>query len=124
MMRYSFSAPPVTRATDRWSAWCATRACSRLVAAPRKFCAPWSPRRCSAADSRKPATAISWTARNRRSRGDRSLALEQHPVEISVFGHVVIGGRLVQHASVIPDDHVALAPFVAVDVLALRRVGK
>ena len=55
------SAPPATRATGRWSAWCATRGCSPSAAARRRSCGPWWQAASSTASCRRPATAISAT---------------------------------------------------------------
>ena len=46
------------RATGRWSAWCAMRACSRSAAARRRSCARSSRRGCSGDACRRPATGI------------------------------------------------------------------
>src|SRR5262249_11872828 len=50
-------APRAIRATIRWSVTCATRACSRSPAAPRRCCARWSPPLFWAASCRRHGTA-------------------------------------------------------------------
>ena len=72
-----------TPATTRWSAMCATRACSRSPAAPRRSCATSSPRRCSAGASRRRATGTR-TSTRRKPRSERTSAvgpprLRSHP---------------------------------------------
>src|SRR3954454_9758426 len=51
--------------------------------------------------------------------GDRPLSFKQHTIKVAILVHIVIGGRLMEDASVVPDYHVAPAPFVSIHVFRL-----
>src|SRR5689334_3322850 len=55
---------------------------------------------------------------------DRRLALQHQAIEIPLLVHVVIGVGLVHDAAVVPHDHVAVLPLMAVLVFLLRRMRR
>ena len=72
--------------SSAWNEWRATCACSPSAAAPRRCCARWSPRACSAGSCRRRATAMSRTRRGRSPPSDRRQAGLRPCARIAAIG--------------------------------------